>query len=140
MCVRHAAYGVLENMDTKEGFFFSVIVVAPSLGGITACRRRPFLPRVPADGMVSSLCSVRGRVRGPRRPQHGELRRAGLQPLPDLGPEFLVRRGAHRYTDMAGGEEQIRLISAADTLKERQAGLRMHHIIIFTDHVEHRAG
>src|SRR5712692_1099081 len=54
MFVRHEAYRSLGNMDTEEWFFFSVIVVPPSraLGGITACRCRPFLPRVPVDGMV----------------------------------------------------------------------------------------
>src|SRR5215813_4007479 len=53
MFARHEAYRSPENSDAGEYFLsFSVIAVPFPLGGITACRCRPFLPRVPVDGMV----------------------------------------------------------------------------------------
>src|SRR5262245_39659933 len=102
MVVRHEAYRSLANGDTEDGLSFSAIVILPCrplVGGL-ACCCRPFPPRVPAVGMVVLSLSMRVRVRRPACLRRGELRRALPQPLPDLGPEFLVRRCAHHRTDM----------------------------------------
>ena len=87
------------------------------------------------------------RRRIPRRSLHNHWylpRRAWLpvmllEPAPDLWPEMFLGTTAHHDPDMTSREDQILLVPAANQLQQRETGLWMDDIIMFSHHVEHWA-
>lgn len=62
------------------------------------------------------------------------------QPATDLRPQLLMGRAAYGEARVADREEQILLVSAADVVQQRQTGVRMDHVIVLANDVQHRAG